>query len=66
MQLSCLLCLPSRWIGPCIFGVIEGSKDAVLVWTKFESREIIYWAVSHLESCQESTMELLRENSQRL
>ena len=65
MQLSCLLCLPSRWVGSCVPGVIEGSKDAALVWTKGEPRGISYWAVSHLESCQASTMELLRENSQR-
>ena len=65
MQLSCLLCLPSRWVGPCVPGVIEGSKDAALVWTKGEPRGISYWAVLHLESCQECTMELLRENSQR-
>ena len=65
MQLSCLLCLRSRWVGPCVPGVIEGSKDAALVWTKGEPRGISYWAVLHLESCQECTMELLRENSQR-
>ena len=23
MQLSCLLCLPSGWVGPCVPGVIE-------------------------------------------
>ena len=65
MQLSCLLCLPSRWVGPCVPSVIEGSKDAALVWIKGEPRKISYWAVSHLESCQASTMELLRKNSQR-
>ena len=65
MQLSCLLCLPSRWVGPCLPGVVEGSKGAALVWTKCEPRGISYWAVSHLESCQASTMELLREYSQR-
>ena len=65
MQLLCLFCLPSRWIGSCVSGVIEGSKDAALVWTKDEPREISYWAVSHLESCKASAMELLRENSQR-
>ena len=61
MQLSCLLCLLSGWVGPCVPGVIEGSEDAALVWTKDEPRRISYWAVSHLESCQGSTMELLRE-----
>ena len=65
MQLSCFLCLPSRWVGSCVPGVIEGSKDAALVWTKGEPRGISYWAVSHLESCQAYTMELLCENSQR-
>ena len=65
MQLSCFLCLPSRWVGSCVPGVIEGSKDAALVWTKGEPRGISYWAVSHLESCQASTMELLRKNSER-
>ena len=65
MQLSFLLCLLSRWVGPCVPGVIEGSKGAALVWTKGEPRGISYWAVSNLESCQASTMELLRENSQR-
>ena len=65
MQLLPLLCLPSSWVGPCVPGVIEESKDAALVWTKDEPRGISYWAVSHLESCQASTMELLRENSQR-
>ena len=64
-QLSCLLGLSSRWVGPCVPGVIEGSKDAALRWTKGEPRGISYWAVLHLESCQECTMELLCENSQR-
>ena len=60
MQLSCLLCLPSRWVGSCVPGVIEGSKDAALVWTK---GNMLFGSVA-LESCQASTMELLRENSQ--
>ena len=62
--ISCLLCPRSRWVGPCVPGVIEGSKDAALVWIKGEPRGISYWAVSHLESCQASTMELLRERIQ--
>ena len=28
---TCLPCLPSRWVSPCVPGVIEGSEDAVLV-----------------------------------
>ena len=65
IQVLCLLCLPSRWVGSCVPGVIEGSKDAALVWTNGESRGISYWAVSYLESCQASTIELLCESRQR-
>ena len=42
MQLSCLLCLPSSLVGPCVPGVIEGSKDAALVSTKGEPRGTSY------------------------
>ena len=62
---ACLPCLPNRWVSPCVPCVIEGSKNAGLVWTKGEPSGISYWAELHLESCQTSTMELHRENSRR-
>ena len=65
IQLSCLLCLPSRWVSPWVLGVTQENKDPALVWIKGKPRWISYWAEWHLESCQESTMELPRENSQR-
>ena len=42
---------------PCLTPVVE-SFSSDLLWTI-----ISYWAESHLESCQTSTMELFQENS---
>ena len=65
IQLSCLLCLPSRWVSPWVLGVTQEKKDPAWVWIKGESRGISYWAEWYLESCREFTMELPCENSQR-
>ena len=65
IQLSWFLCLASRCVNPCIPDIIEGNKDDALVQTKGEPRGMSYWVVLHLESCQASTMKLLRENSQQ-
>ena len=52
IQLSCLLCLPSRWVSPWVLGVTQENKDPALVWIKGKPRRISYWAEWHLESCQ--------------
>ena len=35
---TCLPCLPSTWLSPCVPGVTDGSEDAALVQTKDDLR----------------------------
>ena len=50
IQLLCLICMLSRGVRPRVPGVIEGSKDAALVWNQGDKLlgRVAFWIVSSI------------------